>query len=75
MFRDSIFPVLLQAAVHVREKKVHKAEVLSRYAEKHPDNSKAVLLALAQIAANANIFRLLLTRCLKYLTSSTCLLQ
>ncbi|XBI20817.1 uncharacterized protein [Aegilops tauschii subsp. strangulata] len=59
MFRDSVFPVLLQAAVHVREKKVPKAEeVLSRYAEKHPDNSKGVLLALAQIAANANHFQI-----------------
>uniref|UniRef100_A0ACD5UTZ9 Uncharacterized protein n=2 Tax=Avena sativa TaxID=4498 RepID=A0ACD5UTZ9_AVESA len=59
MFRDSIFPVLLQAAVHVREKKVPKAEeVLSRYAEKHPDDSKGVLLALAQIAANANHFQI-----------------
>ncbi|KAL6616515.1 hypothetical protein ACP70R_038785 [Stipagrostis hirtigluma subsp. patula] len=59
MFRDSVFPVLLQAAVHVREKKVQKAEeVLSRYAEKHPENSKGVLLALAQIAANANHFQL-----------------
>ncbi|KAE8808957.1 Signal recognition particle 72 kDa protein [Hordeum vulgare] len=58
MFRDGVFPVLLQAAVHVREKKVPKAEeVLSRYAEKHPDNSKGVLLALAQIAANANHFQ------------------
>ena len=59
MFGDSISPVLLQAAVHVREKKVPKAEeVLSRYAEKHPDNSKEVLLALAQIAANANHFQI-----------------
>ncbi|KAK3166190.1 hypothetical protein QOZ80_1AG0042580 [Eleusine coracana subsp. coracana] len=59
MFRDNVFPVLLQAAVHVREKKVQKAEeVLSKYAEKHPGNSKGVLLALAQIAANANHFQL-----------------
>ncbi|RLN04193.1 signal recognition particle subunit SRP72-like isoform X2 [Panicum miliaceum] len=59
MFRDSVFPVLLQAAVHVKEKKVQKAEeVLSQYAEKHPENSKGVLLALAQIAANANHFQL-----------------
>ncbi|TVU36231.1 hypothetical protein EJB05_18168 [Eragrostis curvula] len=59
MFRDNVFPVLLQAAVHVREKKVQKAEeVLSQYAEKHPGNSKGVLLALAQIAANANHFQL-----------------
>ncbi|XP_062207726.1 uncharacterized protein LOC133909349 [Phragmites australis] len=59
MFRDSVFPVLLQAAVHVREKKVQKAEeVLRQYAEKHPENSKGVLLALAQIAASANHFQL-----------------
>ncbi|XP_051227513.1 uncharacterized protein [Lolium perenne] len=59
MFQDSIFPILLQAAVHVREKKVPKAEeVLSRYAEKHPNNSKEVLLALAQIAATANHFQI-----------------
>ncbi|CAO2182091.1 unnamed protein product [Urochloa humidicola] len=59
IFRDSVFPVLLQAAVHVKEKKVQKAEeVLRQYAEKHPENSKGVLLALAQIAANANHFQL-----------------
>jgi signal recognition particle subunit SRP72 len=59
MFRDNVLPVLLQAAVHVREKKVQKAEeVLSKYAENHPGNSKGVLLALAQIAANANHFQL-----------------
>ncbi|RCV28491.1 hypothetical protein SETIT_5G408300v2 [Setaria italica] len=59
MFQDSVFPVLLQAAVHVKEKKIQKAEeVLSQYAEKHPENSKGVLLALAQIAANANHFQL-----------------
>ncbi|OEL36703.1 Signal recognition particle subunit SRP72 [Dichanthelium oligosanthes] len=58
MFRDSVFPVLLQTAIHVKEKKVQKAEeVLSQYAEKHPENSKEVLLALAQIAANANHFQ------------------
>uniref|UniRef100_A0A0D9V8S4 Signal recognition particle subunit SRP72 n=1 Tax=Leersia perrieri TaxID=77586 RepID=A0A0D9V8S4_9ORYZ len=59
MFQDSTFPVLLQAAAHVREKKIQKAEeVLSRYAEKHPENSKGVLLALAQIAASANHFQM-----------------
>lgn len=59
MFPDSVFPVLLQAAVHVKEKKIHKAEdVLSQYAEKRPENSKGLLLALAQIAANANHFQL-----------------
>ncbi|CAL4910165.1 unnamed protein product [Urochloa decumbens] len=59
MFRDSVFTVLLQAAVHVKEKKVQKAEeVLNQYAAKHPENSTGVLLALAQIAANANHFQL-----------------
>uniref|UniRef100_A0A0E0CBC0 Signal recognition particle subunit SRP72 n=1 Tax=Oryza meridionalis TaxID=40149 RepID=A0A0E0CBC0_9ORYZ len=59
MFQDSTFPVLLQAAVHVREKKVQKAEeVLSQYAEKHPEYSKGVLLSLAQIAASANHFQI-----------------
>ncbi|CAL4953331.1 unnamed protein product [Urochloa decumbens] len=59
IFRDSVFPVLLQAAVHVKEKNVQKAEeVLRQYADKHPENSKGVLLALAQIAANANHFQL-----------------
>ncbi|KAG8054409.1 hypothetical protein GUJ93_ZPchr0001g33199 [Zizania palustris] len=59
MFQDITFPVLLQAAVHVREKKIQKAEeVLGRYAEKHPENSKGVLLALAQIAANTNHFQI-----------------
>jgi signal recognition particle subunit SRP72 len=59
MFQDCVFPVLLQSAVHVKEKMIQKAEeVLSQYAEKHPENSKGVLLALAQIAANANHFQL-----------------
>ncbi|CAN6349817.1 unnamed protein product [Urochloa humidicola] len=59
MFQDSVFTVLLQAAVHVKQKKVQKAEeVLSQYAVKHPENSTGVLLALAQIAANANHFQL-----------------
>ncbi|KAL5221232.1 hypothetical protein ABZP36_025945 [Zizania latifolia] len=35
-----------------------KAGVLGRYAEKHPENSKGVLLALAQIAATANHFQI-----------------
>jgi signal recognition particle subunit SRP72 len=59
IIRDNVFPVLLRAAVHVREKKVQKAEeVLSQYAEKNPGDSKGVLLALGQIAANANHFQL-----------------
>ncbi|CAO2167313.1 unnamed protein product [Urochloa humidicola] len=59
IFRDSVFPVLLQAAVYVKEKKVQKAEeVLRQYADKYPENSKVALLALAQIAANANHYQL-----------------
>ncbi|CAO1942575.1 unnamed protein product [Urochloa humidicola] len=59
IFRDSAFPVVLQAAVYVKEKKVQKAEeVLRQYADKHPENCKGVLLALAQIAANANHYQL-----------------
>nr|CAB3464066.1 unnamed protein product [Digitaria exilis] len=59
MFRDRVSTVLLQAAVHVKEKKVQEAEeVLSQYAEKHPENSTEILLALAQIAAKANNFKL-----------------
>ena len=54
MFPDSITPVLLQAAIHVREKKVPKAEeILGQFADKFPEKSKPVLLARAQIAAVA----------------------
>lgn len=54
MFPDSISPVLLQAAVLVREKKVPKAEeILGQYADKLPEKSKPLLLARAQIAAAA----------------------
>lgn len=54
MFPDSITPVLLQAAIHVREKKVPKAEeILGQFADKFPEKSKPVLLARAQIAAAA----------------------
>ncbi|ONK71155.1 uncharacterized protein A4U43_C04F5360 [Asparagus officinalis] len=54
MFPDSVTPVLLQAAVHVREKKVPKAEeILAQFAVKFPEKSKPVLLARAQIAAAA----------------------
>nr|CAB3460352.1 unnamed protein product [Digitaria exilis] len=59
MFRDRVSTGLLQAAVHVKEKKVQEAEeALSQYAEKHPENSTEILLALAQIAAKANNFKL-----------------
>lgn len=47
-------PVLLQAAVLVRENKSGKAEeILGQFAEKFPDKAKVVLLARAQIAAVA----------------------
>ncbi|KAL0459240.1 UNVERIFIED_CONTAM: Signal recognition particle subunit SRP72 [Sesamum latifolium] len=54
MFPNSIMPVLLQAAVHVRENKANKAEdILAQFANKFPDKSKIILLARAQIAAAA----------------------
>ncbi|PIN16016.1 Signal recognition particle, subunit Srp72 [Handroanthus impetiginosus] len=54
MFPNSIMPVLLQAAVHVRENKANKAEeILGQFANKFPDKSKIILLARAQIAAAA----------------------
>lgn len=54
IFPDSIIPLLLQAAVHVRENKAVKAEeVLVQFAEKFPNKSKVVLLARAQVAAAA----------------------
>ncbi|KAG6490491.1 signal recognition particle subunit SRP72-like [Zingiber officinale] len=59
MFPDSVMPVLLQAALHVREKKVAKAEeVLIQYANKFPDKSMPVLLARAQIAAAAGHYQI-----------------
>ncbi|KAK1429068.1 hypothetical protein QVD17_11267 [Tagetes erecta] len=54
MFPHSVTPVLLQAAVFVRENKAGKAEeLLGKYAEKFPEKSQIVLLARAQIAAAA----------------------
>ncbi|KAL6008051.1 hypothetical protein ACLOJK_033557 [Asimina triloba] len=54
MFPDSVTPVLLQAAVLVRESKAGKAEeVLLQFAGKYPEKANAVLLARAQIAAAA----------------------
>lgn len=54
MFPQSAIPVLLQAAVHVRENKASKAEeILGQFADKFPERSKVVLLARAQIAATA----------------------
>ena len=55
MFPDSVMPVLLQAAVLVRENKAAKAEeILGQFAEKFPEKFKIVLLARAQVAAAAN---------------------
>ncbi|KAI5673540.1 hypothetical protein M9H77_13904 [Catharanthus roseus] len=54
LFPQSVMPVLLQAAVHVRENKAGKAEeILGQFADKFPEKSKIVLLARAQIAATA----------------------
>ncbi|KAI0491285.1 hypothetical protein KFK09_025545 [Dendrobium nobile] len=54
MFPDSLTPILLQAAVLVKEKKVSKAEeILGQFAEKFPEKSKPVLLVRAQISAAA----------------------
>ncbi|VFQ60078.1 unnamed protein product [Cuscuta campestris] len=54
IFPDSAVPVLLQAALHVRENKAVKAEeVLGQFADKFPEKSKIVLLARAQVAASA----------------------
>ncbi|KAK4441467.1 Signal recognition particle subunit SRP72 [Sesamum alatum] len=54
MFPNSVMPVLLQAAVHVRENKANKAEeLLWQCANKYPDKSKVILLARAQVAAAA----------------------
>lgn len=55
MFPDSVMPILLQAAVLVRENKAGKAEeLLGQFAEKFPGKSKIILLARAQVAAAAN---------------------
>ncbi|KAK6138389.1 hypothetical protein DH2020_027863 [Rehmannia glutinosa] len=54
MFPNSVMPVLLQAAVYVREKKANKAEeTLLQFANKFPEKSKIALLARAQVAATA----------------------
>ncbi|XP_042031974.1 signal recognition particle subunit SRP72-like [Salvia splendens] len=54
IFPESIMPVFLQAAVHVRENKANKAEeMLGNFAIKFPDKSNAILLAKAQVAASA----------------------
>lgn len=54
-FPGSVMPILLQAALLVRENKAGKAEeMLGQFAEKFPDKSKVVLLARAQVAAAAS---------------------
>lgn len=54
MFPNSIMPVLLQAAVHVRENKANKAEeILGNYANKFSEKSNTILFARAQVAASA----------------------
>ncbi|TYI29916.1 hypothetical protein ES332_A05G349800v1 [Gossypium tomentosum] len=54
MFPDNVMPLLLQAAVLVRENKVGKAEkMLGQFAERFPEKSKIILLARAQVAAAA----------------------
>ena len=54
LFPDSVMPVLLQAAVLVRENKAGKAEeMLGQFAEKFSEKAKIILLARAQVAAAA----------------------
>lgn len=54
MFPDSVIPVLLQAALLVRENKAGRAEeILAQFAGKFPEKSKVVHLARAQVAAAA----------------------
>ncbi|KAL5710744.1 hypothetical protein ACHQM5_021270 [Ranunculus cassubicifolius] len=54
MFPGSVKPILLQAAVFVRENKSGKAEeILGQFADKFPEKSKPILLARATIAAAA----------------------
>lgn len=54
MFPDSVIPVLLQAAVLVRENKAGKAEeILGQFADKFPEKAKPIFLARAQVAAAA----------------------
>ncbi|XP_042498370.1 signal recognition particle subunit SRP72 [Macadamia integrifolia] len=55
MFPDSVMPMLLQAAVFVRENKAGKAEeILGQFAARFPEKSKVALLARAQVAAAAS---------------------
>lgn len=54
MFPESVIPILLQAALLVRENKAGRAEeILAQFASKFPEKSKVVHLARAQVAAAA----------------------
>ncbi|XP_052205313.1 uncharacterized protein LOC127810098 [Diospyros lotus] len=54
LFPESVLPILLQAALLVRENKAGRAEeILGQFAEKVPDKSKILLLSRAQVAAGA----------------------
>lgn len=54
MFPDSVVPVLLQAALLVRENKAGRAEeILAQFAGKLPEKSQVLYLARAQVAAAA----------------------
>lgn len=54
IFPDSLMPIILQAAVLVREKKISKAEeMLAQFASKFSVKPMPILLARAQIAAAA----------------------
>ncbi|XP_058102156.1 uncharacterized protein LOC131246246 [Magnolia sinica] len=54
MFPDSVVPILLQAAVLVRENKAGRAEeILLQFADRYPEKANSVLLARAQVAAAA----------------------
>uniref|UniRef100_M1BIZ4 Signal recognition particle subunit srp72 n=1 Tax=Solanum tuberosum TaxID=4113 RepID=M1BIZ4_SOLTU len=65
MFPGSLMPVLLQAAVHMREDKAAKVEeILGQYADKFPDRSKKADTALKEknrassVRISANIRRI-----------------
>lgn len=54
MFPESVLPVLLQAALLVRENKAGRAEeILAQFAGKFPEKSQVLYLARAQVAAAA----------------------
>ncbi|XP_043723300.1 signal recognition particle subunit SRP72-like [Telopea speciosissima] len=55
MFPDSVMPILLQAAVLVRENKPGKAEeILGQFSDRFPVKSRMALLSRAQVAAAAS---------------------